>query len=458
MANYQPPQSLWPRWMHVGCLGCSIVLALALLSTAASLGFWVYHSTKVSAATTSQARPLPIVSLDNGCVASVRAEGYIASQAAFLPGGRIVALATPTFDMAKIFGSAFQNAAKPNAPVATAYSFIMPRVVLLDHGVAAELPVPSADNYAPSIQSISVDDAGAHLVASVTQMDVTTAAVYSPTVPGRKSGPSEVWLLDLASRQWTKLLRLPAGQVFRFATWLPDGSAVLGRPIGQSEDKVTDLWALDLRGHVRTVARMPGLRAWKVVSDATGAHLLGFTTAGAPAGRIVTADLATGKTSERPVTDVPGMHPGPLSPDETLTVVDESLLALDWKAARVRHLAELILEVNNLQVAKDGSWAFADLSGPTGAYKRSGLVAINLADGRIHSVSARGSSRNPETVLAPAPEGCGFLASTNTFLGPSLNPEKSEVLEVYADRATLAASPVIKSSEPSPAATTTSED
>jgi hypothetical protein len=438
--------------MHITCLGCTSLIALSALLTVGSIAAWVHHETTTPSATISPARHLPILSLDNGCVAVVRAEGYNATQGAYLPDGRIVALGIPTIDFAKLFGSALQGAGKPNAPVTTALNLTMQRIVLLDHGVATELPIPTSQEHVASVQAFSVDPAGAHLIASVNLLEAGANA-YDP---GRQGGPSEVWLLDLASRQWTKLLRLPVGQNMRFAAWLPDGSAVLGRPMGQREDTATDMWALDLRGHVRTVARLPGLRVWKLLTDASGVHLLGFTSIGANHGRIFTADLATGKTSERPVIDVPGMHPGPLSPDESLTVVNDSLVALDWKAARLRHLAQLIIEANNLRAAKDGTWAFADLSGPTGAFVRSGVVAINLKDGHVHSVFARGTQTSMMSVLAPAPTGCGFLASTNGYFSSPFTAEKSEVLEVYADTAALANSLTVKSSEPSPAPAPTS--
>jgi hypothetical protein len=455
--QHKPVENRWPRWLHFGCLGCSAVVALAAIVTAVSIAFWAHQSAVGTAEALSASRHVPMRALDNGCIASLRAEGYTVTQAAYLPSGGIVAVGVPAMDMGKVFGSAMSGMGNPKTATGSVFRLMASRLVLVGpHGPEEVPPPPAGEDYAAGVDSFCLDPSGSRLMAQVALTDL-----YD-TMADRREG--EVWLLDIAARKWSRLLRLSAteGQRVRFLAWLPGRDAVLAVPMRLPGGKQPELWLIDTDGKVRTIplpspARqvvVQDTQTFRVSPDGASVALASLApgreakTSGA---QIITVDIATGKAAARPVTSLPATHPGPLSRDESLVAVASRLGALDWRAARLRFLTWPMFGLGKFCASPDGAWAFADVV-PRKGGKRT-VVAVNLADGRAHLVLSHSSA----TPLA-AGSGCSFLASLRDSSGSPFAGETAELLEVYEDSGALARSPVAQgvfagsSEAPAPAA------
>lgn len=441
MAYQQRRPTVWPRWMHAGCLGCSVTLALALLITTGSIVYRVYSVTAHGTNETGVGRKLPLLPLNNGCIGAIRARGYKVTSAAYLPDGRIVIAAAPTMDMGKIFGTALRSSGKPGAPAASMAELMSPRIVVLGPDGPQEMPLPSSQDSFPDIRGFVVDKSGTRLMASVMLSSMPTTYTSTPN----RSSAYEAWLLNLTTGKWTKILRVPGTQRLHFAQWLPDGSAVLGRPQIEDPQQPVAMWAINTSGDVRTIAKMPGLYAYHVLGDTGHYRLAGLANTGKGGSsqwHVVTADLATGKLTDTPLTELPDLHPGPLSADESAVFIDNRVAAVDWRLARARFITWPMETLGKIYAAPGASWAFASEVESYGGYSSSRqILAIDLADGKTHLAVSDLRQVESAQVLAAGPSGMTFLVSTTGYFSSPFEPENGTIMEVFADAPALAASP-----------------
>ena len=201
------------------------------------------------------------------------------------------------------------------------------------------------------------------------------------------------------------------------------------------------MWSIDLAGHVRAVARMPRFRDRRLLAGGASTRLVALVPADENASSagwlLVAADLTSGKTYSRRVTELRDVPPSPLSADESLICVSSRVVALDWREARMRFLTWPVSGSSAAHLIADGTWACA--GAVFGSPVQEALCAVNMADGRAHVVLARDCF-----FLAAAPSGASFLASRNVDPSSSLSSPGAELLEIFPDFSSLARAPVFK--------------
>lgn len=425
MGRAQQPQPVerWPRWLHFGCVGCSIVVAGALVGAAASVAVLVHrHIQRGREPSDSRS---PIVTLENGCVGIVRAAGYEAWEAAALPDGRILALGSPVPSFPSLFAEALQHFVGPEQAGADFLRHFIPRLFLLAADQPrTEVSLPERDGSIAAVEEFCVDAGGRRIAVSVVFLS------RDQNVDHGYAAPAEIWSLDLRTEQWHHVLSLSPDRQVRLLGWVPSGHSIaaMRRREGKQEAQLC-LIALD--GTLRHVAMLPGItRYWRLVAGGKVMELAYLGDVGEENGArgLYSVDLDSGRVVRRQIAVIPAAQPGPLASGEELFFRHGRLGALCWQASRIRWLTWPLGAIFSAAARLDGRWALVSVGPADGTSGPDRLVAVNLSDGRARLVA-----KGEFTVLAAAPDGHSFWVSVSSEAANPLSDENAQILQVYTD-------------------------
>jgi hypothetical protein len=439
MATTREPQpaDIWPRWLHFGCVGCSVVVAAGFVAAAIGLAVMVQHQVVGGEPGLLSGEP-PLRSLDNGCLAVRRAAGFAAMHAGFLRDGRILALGYSAPDVGGVIGQMLSSQADPQKAAAGVLQSIFSRVLLINPatGQTQDLSPPQEGTTWADVEEIYPDAAQRKVAAVVTLM-------ATQTIGSADSGPSpvEIWLLDLDTGKWRRWLPLGSGRSFYVLRWLGDGRLLaITHSTGARPAK---LCALKPDGSVEDLAEVPGYSSRASLSRDERVLSLAYIASpkGAASASIVDVDLRTKKATTRQVTVLPAVQPGPLAADETLVVRDR-LGALSWTAARLRWLTWEADLGSYAWASPDRRWAVVTARVAQGGNQER-LVAVSLADGKFHSVA-----REAMRVMALRGGGRTFLASVQGSTDSFPPMKGAALMQVYVDWQRVATSGSLRPVKP----------
>ncbi|MCX7599374.1 MAG: hypothetical protein N2512_11015 [Armatimonadetes bacterium] len=424
-AAWQPqPADRWPRWLHFGCIGCSLAAAAAVVGVALYVAVAVHQHIQQGREPVDSFVRQPLNAFRSGCIGVVRAAGYDVSHAAVLPDGRILALGSWVPSIPGLFAQALENFGDPEQAAAEMVRRFGPHLLLLTAGqMPRAIPLPGSDDEMRTVEEFCVDSTGQRVAARL-----SLTSTFESADQGHAA--VEIWSLDLPTGQWRQVTVLPVDSQLSLIGWLRSGRS-LAAMIGRQGLQETQLCLVGLDGTIRRVATLPQpLRYPRILADGRliGLKYWGDLDAHGAEGLLYLIDLAMGKVIRRPITFIPAVQPGPLASDEELILGYERLGALSRTASRVRWITWPVQRVYSAKARPDGRWVLASISHDTGKSKPDWLMAVHLSDGRLKPVA-----EGKFTVLAAAPDGRSFWVSTRGQGSAMAGEQNAQVLEVFLD-------------------------
>lgn len=426
MARQPQPVEHWPRWLHFGCVGCSVLVAAALIGAAASVAVIVHRHIQRERQPAALSGGKPLEAFESGCLGVVRAAGYEAWQVVVLPDGRALALGSWVPTLPSVFAQVLGSPGNPDEAAAGVLRRFSPHLLILAAGQSArEVAVPESDGKIGMVEQFCLDGGGQRVAARL----VFTSPGEVPE-QGPAAAADEIWSLDLPGEQWRHVLSLSADRQVSLLGWLASGRSIAALIWEQGKEEA-QLCLIGLDGTLRRVATLPRVvRYWRPVAGGRVIELAYVADLDEHdvAGHIYSVNLATGRLVQRPIGAIPAVQPGPLAGDEELFFRQGRLGALSWAAARVRWITWSLGATFTAVAQPDGRWALVGV-GPTYAIGRPDrLVAVNLSDGQARLVA-----KGEFTVLAAAPGGRSFWVSASSKVPSALSERNAQILQVYMD-------------------------
>lgn len=418
------PVDVWPLWLHIGCVGCAVLVALVLIASAAAYAVYVQHIARSPDPSTVAGRRSPVIAAGDAVVAVILATGYEFEHAAYLQDGHILAVAGPTVSIGGMLAAAFRSAADPERLQEQLVRSFCSRLIQI---APVPLPARATELRLPSLRDGWVDARDFILHPSGGRLALL-AGIYSQTIESPDEEFDEigtgVWALDLRTREWSALARLKGWP--RLLAWAENPPVVFFEV--EDAGKLL-LRAADMDGTVVTLCELPG-RTTAAAFDANGSLMLACRTDSDGAREPMTlavVDPSRGTCRVRPLTTAAGVHPGPLSRNELLLPGRRrSVIALDWKAARLRRITWPSENTIEAKACRAGRWAVATAWPKAATQPR--LVAVDLAAGRFYPLSSR-----PLRLLAVCGDGIRALVCRSSSDNPFASPETSFIAELHID-------------------------
>lgn len=437
MPRARQPVDIWPRWLHVGCLSCSTLLAVLLVAGAGGFAFYAWNSVGLGEVEDLPGRAVPVVRWGDASVMVVRAANYRISKACYVGDRGALAMGGPSLTLGGIFTTVLRNPSQSADLLADLMATTRP--LLIPQGKRPrELAPPVRPQNRLDVEDVQVGSSGQH---AVVLLGYYPKDAVSENLWDKEA--SELWLLDLSTQVWRNVAYCGRRDVQTLA--LLDQSP---RVLYLSKDDEGDhsLLYMAMPGkEPQALCEVPGLpRRLRIEAEGRKVALAYYQMDDINyQSRIVRVDLETGAKNEGQITMLAGTHPGPLAPSETL-VDGHRIGALDWQAARIRWITTKSPAMLKAHACRNGRWALASLTVNREGFSESSkaLAAVNLAEGKFHLVS-----KEPPILEDVTSDGLRALVSVYQTSEAFPDPSKNYLGEVYVDWPAVEASRGIPKAE-----------